>query len=32
MKMEGFMSKDKMKDEQISFAEAKEFLTKCMMI
>ena len=26
------MSKDKMKDEQISFAEAKEFLTKCMMI
>jgi hypothetical protein len=26
--MEGFMSKDKMKDEQISFAEAKEFLNK----
>ncbi len=28
MKMEGFMSKDKMKDEQISFAEVKEFLNK----
>lgn len=26
--MEGFMSKDKMKDEQISFAETKEFLNK----
>ena len=26
--MEGFMSKDKLKDEQISFAEAKEFLNK----
>jgi len=26
--MEDFMSKDKMKDEQISFAEAKEFLNK----
>lgn len=26
--MEGFISKDKMKDEQISFAETKEFLNK----
>jgi hypothetical protein len=26
--MEGFMSKDKMKDEQISFTEAKEFVNK----
>jgi len=26
--MEGFMSKDKMKDEKISFTEAKEFVNK----